>query len=87
MSMITGTQEFMREHLGHNLGFSEVATYDNIYSGVSIEELMNGSLVVVTQEVERQEFVEATGTYLSCSDCKVEREINIWEADVDWSSA
>lgn len=80
MSRIIGTQEFLKEHVGHNVGISVVSTIDNRHSGI-IHETPFG-YVAVCEEKEEEEWVQDTGLYVFCRDCKVEeQEVNLNEVE------
>lgn len=81
MSRIIGTQEFMGAHKDHTLSLSIVSTIDNIHKA-AVEETPYGFIAYSTEKLE-EEWVQDTGHYLSCIDCKVEMEINSYDVNED----
>lgn len=80
MSTIGGTQEFLKRHVGHSVSISVVSIVDNKHSG-SVHETPFG-YIAVCDEKESEDWVQDTGVYVFCADCKEEeQEVNLNEVE------
>jgi hypothetical protein len=81
MGYIGGTQEFLKQHVGHKVSISILSTTDNKYFGTVSE---NSSVyVAVCDEKKDAEWVQDTGMYVYCLECKTEEE-EVNSTDVDY---
>jgi dihydroxyacetone kinase DhaKLM complex PTS-EIIA-like component DhaM len=83
MGYIGGTQEFLKQHVGHKVSISVLSTIDNKFIG-TIEETPSG-YVAGCDEKKDAEWVQDTGIYVYCQECKVEEE-QVNSTDVDYES-